>query len=189
MCLSVLSQSGNCAASRAAFSSSTSVSDLTQKFKLFWQGLCEEVPFQVLDRFSAFYSEYRDEIRAAGVSFNEPHDMPGAYILVGTPTAAHGSPIALTFDSTSFTPPKVFIIGPAVVTATGKVSVHCDHPDAHVTLRDHTRATIRRGTAECHDWSVCSCGDDAHVTCYDSSTIYATSKTDITDRGHLRIYR
>lgn len=190
MCISVLAQSGNCAASQSDFHAATNVPELCQAFKRYWDGLRTEVPQQVIACFEAHYPTYRDEIRSAGIAYNESHPAPGAFILIGSGTH--------DIDSSFANPQRVTVLGPATLTLRGNSRAYISHPDAVVTLRQHTRATIRSGTVHCRDWSVCTAGPDTTVHTYDSSTIYSGSTVPeasasglptIIDHGHLRIYR
>lgn len=199
MCISVLSQSGNCAASQSDFHTATNVPELCQAFKRYWDGLRTEVPQQVIACFEAHYPTYRDEIRQAHIAYNESHPAPGAFILIGSGTH--------DIDSSFVNPQRVTVLGPATLTLRGNSRAYINHPDAVVTLRNHTRAALIQGTVHAHDWSVCTSAPGTTTHTYDSSTIYASASATvpeasasglttavngiptIIDHGHLRIYR
>uniref|UniRef100_UPI003FF0E967 hypothetical protein n=1 Tax=Prevotella sp. TaxID=59823 RepID=UPI003FF0E967 len=132
-----------------------------------------EVPQQVMAAFRDFYPDYKNEINAAGIFYNE--DSPTGNVLIGDSTET----IHLYHAHTAY------ILGNARVVLHNIASALVMNPDCHVELRDFSRATVKEGHAVARNQSRLTTNVSAE--CYDMSVVNITAGT-LTDHGHRAVY-
>ena len=71
LCISILAQSGNCQDSQRDFGKVSSIKDMCDTWHKYWHGMITEVPQQVVQAFKDFYPDFKAEINAAGIFYNE----------------------------------------------------------------------------------------------------------------------
>ena len=71
LCIGILAQSGNCQASQHDFGETTSIREMCDTWHKYWHGMITEVPQQVVQAFHDFYPDFKTEINAAGIFYNE----------------------------------------------------------------------------------------------------------------------
>lgn len=173
LCIAILAQSGNCQESQLAFRSTDSIQQMCAAWHKYWHGMITEVPKQVMAAFRDFYPDYKSEINAAGIFYNE--DSPTGNVLIGDSTET----IHLYHAHTAY------ILGNARVVLHNTASALVMNPDCHVELRDFSRATVKEGHAVARNRSRLTTNDSAE--CYDMSVVNITAGT-LTDHGHRAIY-
>ena len=173
LCIDILAQSGNCQESQLAFRSTESIQQMCAAWHKYWHGMITEVPQQVMAAFRDFYPDYKSEINAAGIFYNE--DSPTGNVLIGDSTET----IHLYHAHTAY------ILGNARVVLHNIASALVMNPDCHVELLDFSRATVKEGHAVARNQSRLTTNDSAE--CYDMSVVNITAGT-LTDHGHRAIY-
>ena len=173
LCISILAQSGNCQESQLAFRGTVSIQQMCAAWHKYWHGMITEVPQQVMAAFRDFYPDYKSELNAAGIFYNE--DSPTGNVLIGDSTET----IHLYHAHTAY------ILGNARVVLHNTASALVMNPDCHIELRDFSRATVKEGHAVARDHSRLTTNDSAE--CYDMSVVNITAGT-LTDHGHRAIY-
>ena len=173
LCIGILAQSGNCQESQLAFRGTESIQQMCAAWHKYWHGMITEVPKQVMAAFRDFYPDYKSEINAAGIFYNE--DSPTGNVLIGDSTET----IHLYHAHTAY------ILGNARVVLHNTSSALVMNPDCHVELRDFSRATVKEGYAVARNQSRLTTNDSAE--CYDMSVVNITAGT-LTDHGHRAIY-
>ena len=173
LCIAILAQSGNCQESQLAFRGTESIQQMCAAWHKYWHGMITEVPKQVMAAFRDFYPDYKSEINAAGIFYNE--DSPTGNVLIGDSTET----IHLYHAHTAY------ILGTARVVLHNTASALVMNPDCHVELRDFSRATVKEGYAVARNRSRLTTNDSAE--CYDMSVVNITAGT-LTDHGHRAIY-
>lgn len=173
LCTDILSQSGNCKESQADMAAANTVPELVAVWLKYWHGLITEVPQQTIAALSEVYDDYKDEINAAGVYFNESTDK--GEVLVGD------CPNVLKFRDKA----KVYVLGKAEVCAYDHVYVYADNEDAKILLNDYSRGNIHKSTVHACDWSSVIT-DSNKVFCADAATVDITGGV-VCDAGHREI--
>ena len=173
LCISILAQSGNCQESQLAFRGTESIQQMCAAWHKYWHGMITEVPQQVMAAFRDFYPDYKSELNAAGIFYNE--DSPTGNVLVGDSTET----IHLYHAHTAY------ILGNARVVLHNSASALVMNPYCHIELRDFSRATVKEGHAMARDHSRLTTNSSAE--CYDMSVVNITAGT-LTDHGHRAIY-
>lgn len=173
LCIAILAQSGNCQESQLAFRGTESIQQMCAAWHKYWHGMITEVPQQVMAAFRDFYPDYKSEINAAGIFYNE--DSPTGNVLIGDSTET----IHLYHAHTAY------ILGNARVVLHNIASALVMNPDCHVELRDFSRATVKEGHAVARNQSRLTTNVSAE--CYDMSVVNITAGT-LTDHGHRAVY-
>lgn len=173
LCISILSQSGNCEASQHDFNDTHTISQMCSAWWKYWHGLITEVPQQVVKAFEDFYPDFKDEINAAGFYYNE--DSPNGIVLVGNSNDV----IHLSQSR------RITVLGKAHVILHQSATALVLNPDCKVELRDNSRATVKQGYAIAHDYSQLTTFCDAE--CYNNAVVHITNGT-LHDNGHQAIY-
>ncbi|HBF06576.1 MAG TPA: hypothetical protein DDW28_11055 [Prevotella sp.] len=173
LCISILAQSGNCQDSQRDFDKVSSIKDMCDTWHKYWHGMITEVPQQVVQAFKDFYPDFKAEINAAGIFYNE--DSRTGYVLVGD----SDEPIHLSFAHTAY------VLGQAHVVLHLQASALAMNPDCKIELLDNSRATIKDGYAIAKGYSQLTTGSDAE--CSEHAVVRITNGT-LRDRGHNAIY-
>ena len=173
LCIAILAQSGNCQESQLAFRGTETIQQMCAAWHKYWHGMITEVPQQVMAAFRDFYPDYKSEINAAGIFYNE--DSPTGNVLIGDSTET----IHLYQAHTAY------ILGNARVVLHNIASALVMNPDCHVELRDFSRATVKEGHAVARNQSRLT--TNASAECYDMSVVNITAGT-LTDHGHRAVY-
>lgn len=172
LCIDILAQSGNCQASQHDFGETTSIKEMCDTWHKYWHGMITEVPLQVVQAFHDFYPDFKAEINAAGIFYNE--DSRTGYVLVGD----SDEPVHLSFAHTAY------ILGKAQVVLHGSASALAMNADCRIELLDNSRATIKEGYAIAKNDSYLVTSKEAE--CYDRATVRITDGT-LQDHGHREI--
>ena len=172
LCIGILAQSGNCQASQQDFGETASIKDMCAAWHKYWHGMITEVPQQVVQAFHDFYPDFKAEINAAGIFYNE--DSQTGYVLVGD----SDEPVHLSFARTAY------VLGKAQVVLHNQASALAMNAGCRIELLDNSRATIKEGYAIARNYSQLTTGCDAE--CYDQSTVRITDGT-LQDYGHRNI--
>lgn len=169
MSFEVLAHSGNCAESRADFQAASSVPEMVQAWKKYWNGLLTEVPYPAVAAISSVYHEYKDEMNKAGLYLNEGRD-DGMILVSNCKEELHFGGRA-----------NVYVIGMATIHATDHASVYCRERLSKIFLHDYATANIIAGHLELHDrsFAVACC----HTTCFDASEVHQMGGK-LFDYGH-----
>ena len=173
LCISILAQSGNCQESQLAFRGTESIQQMCAAWHKYWHGMITEVPQQVMAPLRDCKPDFKREIKAAGLCYNE--DSPTGNVLIGDSTEI----IHLYHAHTAY------ILGNARVVLHNIASALVMNPDCHVELRDFSRATVKEGHAVARNQSRLTTNVSAE--CYDMSVVNITAGT-LTDHGHRAIY-
>lgn len=173
LCIGILAQSGNCEASRHDFGMTSSIKEMCEAWHKYWHGMITEVPSQVVQAFHDFYPDFKAEINAAGIFYNE--DSRTGYVLVGD----SDEPIHLSFARTAY------VLGKAHVVLHLNASALAMNPDCKIELLDGSRATIKEGYAIARNHAQLTTGCNAE--CYDQSIVRITDGN-LLDYGHRNIY-
>ena len=172
LCIGILAQSGNCQASQHDFGETASIKEMCDTWHKYWHGMITEVPQQVVQAFRDFYPDFKAEINAAGIFYNE--DSRTGYVLVGD----SDEPIHLSFAHTAY------ILGKAHVVLHSNATALAMNAGCKVELLDNSRATIKEGYAIARNNSYLVTSKEAE--CYDCATVHITDGT-LYDHGHREI--
>lgn len=172
LCIGILAQSGNCQASQHDFGETASIKEMCDTWHKYWHGMITEVPQQVVQAFRDFYPDFKAEINAAGIFYNE--DSRTGYVLVGD----SDEPIHLSFAHTAY------ILGKAHVVLHSNATALAMNAGCKVELLDNSRATIKEGYAIARNNSYLVTSKAAE--CYDRATVHITDGT-LYDHGHREI--
>ena len=173
LCTDILAQSGNCEASQAAFAAAANYAQMREAWAKYWQGVLMEVPTQVLAAFADVYPEYKEELNAAGVYYNE--DAPLGIVVIGDSAE----------EIHLWRARNAYILGAAKVVLHAAASATGLNENCSVELREGSCATMRAGYAIARGHSVLTTKTDAE--CHDAATVRITDAT-LKDCGHTAIY-
>lgn len=173
LCIGILAQSGNCQASQHDFGETSTIKEMCEAWHKYWHGMITEVPLQVVQAFHDFYPDFKAEINAAGIFYNE--DSRTGYVLVGD----SDEPIHLSFARTAY------ILGEAHVVLHNQASALAMNAGCKIELLDNSRATIKEGYAIARNNSYLITSHQAE--CYDRAVVRITDGI-LQDHGHREIY-
>jgi len=176
ICTALREQTTNCEKSQVKFSEAQSVTEAVAAFRMFWLSIVAQVPDKFIAVAAEHYADYRDEVNAAGVYFNEPPTDPSnALVFIGN------SDEPITIDKGK---PRVIVLGKANVTIADHVRCECHNAEAVIDCREFSRVKLIKGTAHVRDRSFAE-GSGSFYT-YGCSTTRIEGG-ELSDQGHLLI--
>lgn len=173
LCAKILAQSGNCETSQADFAAAADYAQLREAWAKYWAGVQTEVPTQVLAAFAEHYSEYKEELNAAGVHYNE--DAPLGTVVIGDSVE----------EIHLWRARNAYVLGAAKVVLHATAAATGLNEKCTVELRDNSRATMRAGYAIAGGRSLLTTRCDAE--CREAATVRITDAT-LKDCGHAAVY-
>ena len=138
----VLAQSDNCADSNAMLDKCENYDQVRRFWEYYINGIINEVPEQVLQTFADYWNEYGDNLRKAGIYFNEDCAKWDLCIIGNTDKEVH-----LRYRC------KAYVLGKATVVAHDRAQVFSFCDDAHIILKDSSFGNIRKGTYEKYNFA------------------------------------
>lgn len=173
ICKEILSQSGNCKESQDDLAAAKTIPEMVMVWRKYWHGILTEVPLQTIAKLDHVYSEFKEEINAAGVFYNESRN--DGFIIVG-----NCDNVVKIEDKA-----HAYVLGKAEVWAFGHSYIYANNPDATILLYDHSCGNIQNSTVHACDWSSLI-SNKAKAHCVDAVTVDLMGGT-LTDNGHLLI--
>lgn len=173
ICADLRLQTTNCQKSQVKFGEAKSVTEAVAALRMFWISVVEQIPAEFVSALDQHYAEFRDEMNAAGVYYNEaPANPTNAVVFVGD--------IQSTLSILNGRP-RVIVLGRANVVVSDHVRCECYHEDAQIECCGHSRLQLKKGSAIARDYSTVE-GYGTILT-HDRATAYIYGGS-LFDRGH-----